>query len=1553
MMTLHTLFAGTGYTYLTDSVATGDRPRLPGQSLSNYYASEKGTPPGEWTGAGIKRLEINGTVTEAQMLALFGEGRHPNADEIIAASIKDGATARKALKKSQIGRLFADNIKEADPMLDQIDEAVRVSRAKNGGTISDRKYKEITLEIASQHFKQRFPEEKNVDAKKIMGWVKATRDAQGDAVAGFDLVFTPQKSVTTLWGIGSEDLQKDIENAHREAVSETLEWVESNVSFSRKGAGGVIRVEGEGLTIARFDHFDNRAGDPNLHTHCAVANKIYCPDDGKWRSLDGRAMFQMNVAASNLYNQTLTNKLRNKGLSFRAVSHGENKSPVYEVAGVPDSLLKEFSRRDDIERRLEELVDDFRARNKREPSWQTQIKLAQQATLETRGVKQDQQSLTEMRALWAQRAEKILGTSDVSALVTGLVNEEKEHTEVLDMNTAADRTLELLERRRSQWNVTNIYSAATETLAVMRFNTTDEQRAMIESVMQEVRDGRSIRLTGQQFENVSGLTTTKGKSLFHQSMSDKFTSPETIFREQQLLDATRIATPFVATRRHIDAVISAVEKENGFPLNEGQRTMAHWLLGSGAQLSVAVGPAGAGKTTSMKVVSDAWQAMGNNVIGLGPSAAAANVLGNDLGIAGQTIASILTRDKHGLDTGITRGTLIIVDEAGMASTRDLYQLNEIAQRQGAVVRMIGDPSQLSAVESGGMLELLAQETNAPSLEEVVRFKTEGEAEASLKIREGEHDSYDFYDKHDRINTGSSTALREGILNEWAAETADGKTSLMMATTRKDVALLNTAAQQRRLNDGFLAPLTAEIVARDGATLHAGDQIVTRKNDSTINLVGGKEDGRRIFNGDLWTVNATDAAGNLHVSHKENGGRAVLPAAYVRAHVELGYASTVHRAQGMTVDTAHMLISGHESKELAYVGLSRGKMSNKAWIVTEQTVDPEAEHDKKTPANARAVWEQIMNRGSDNKAALSMLSDSSAEEDRAVELESYNHIRETMIRSWSTHLLNIHAPEVISELDDDDINSIAQAVSNALNAGIDVDVEISACRDSETFVDDLTAALTRVEATMPVGILPPQGPGVDTELLEWARTNRVALVDQRRLNADRLVAMGEGLTPHRVADVSAPVLNEQRDILRARLTARSTIIEKLEAIHDSLREGEPHMRLQNSHAHTLHQDRLISTVLNLDETASTAYGSRQFQIQREIAALEKQLPSREQWGDIQLQAHQARTDIAQAIHAERTLALSIHEQLQAARFDHTTLTTALSVIGDELDRRSTLTAEEAEAERSKWGTADAGLTVATAVGSYEQRAEQAEKARKSVPETTDVTQMLLNAPDLSTAPDSIAARLQLALTDLERSAVNLARPDRSNKEREIDMLIAERRELESQLTTVISATADPVESDADTRARIRQVQAAEPTILHDIEVLSRQVQAAKKYAAELPPEPKGLFVSAKKKQDITNRHAQAQKQIREAQSALDRAKGRHDNLLSQVPDRSLWPALLSADSTQHQSREQAALIRNKITDLDSRIAQARAGGSGQDGKQFSRPDAAPRQHTTEADYGRER
>jgi hypothetical protein len=184
---------------------------------------------------------------------------------------------------------------------------------------------------------------------------------------------------------------------------------------------GIRQVNVQGLVAAAFTHRDSRAGDPDLHTHVAVANKVQTLD-GRWLSIDGGILFKATVAASETYNTALENHLRaNLGLRFaERPNQDPRKRPIREIVGVNPSLNARWSaRRASIETRRAMLAADFQQTHGRPPTPVESLQLAQQATLETREAKHEPRSLAEQRKAWFDQAVDLLGGPDAAHMMVG------------------------------------------------------------------------------------------------------------------------------------------------------------------------------------------------------------------------------------------------------------------------------------------------------------------------------------------------------------------------------------------------------------------------------------------------------------------------------------------------------------------------------------------------------------------------------------------------------------------------------------------------------------------------------------------------------------------------------------------------------------------------------------------------------------------------------------------------------------------------------------------------------------------------------------------------------------------------------------------------------------------------------------------------------------------------------------------------------------------------------------------------------------------------------
>jgi ATP-dependent exoDNAse (exonuclease V) alpha subunit len=283
------------------------------------------------------------------------------------------------------------------------------------------------------------------------------------------------------------------------------------------------------------------------------------------------------------------------------------------------------------------------------------------------------------------------------------------------------------------------------------------------------------------------------------------------------------------------------------------------------------------------------------------------------------------------------GDLVLVDEAGMAGTRNLAWLTDYARERGALVRLLGDPAQLTSVEAGGALGLLAHDAGSVELTALHRFTDPAEAAATIGIREGRPEALAYYFSNDRVSAGPTDAVQELAYHSWLADIDAGRSSLLIAASNRDVTALNTRARLERASRGHVE--TDGIPLRDGTRAGVGDHIVTRKNDRNLS----SRDGRQfVKNGDIWTVERRHRNGDLTVRHQHRASSVRLPHSYVEAHVELGYATTAARAQGRTVDTTHVLVDETMSREALYVAATRGRHHTQLYVADETLLSVEAE-----------------------------------------------------------------------------------------------------------------------------------------------------------------------------------------------------------------------------------------------------------------------------------------------------------------------------------------------------------------------------------------------------------------------------------------------------------------------------------------------------------------------------------------------------------------------------------------------------------------------------------
>ncbi|MEU4806418.1 MobF family relaxase [Actinosynnema sp. NPDC023587] len=937
-MALKVLHAGDGYTYLLRQVATGDTPRQGRDPLAAYYHAE-GNPPGEWIGSGIIALGVHGEVREDQMQALYGERLHPEANALIATAVAQGANITNALVDVRLGRRLAQYDNDI-PLIAELQAAYKRFEQAHRRRPDIQERRDIKEQVAAALLSLRDPYRVWADTE-VRTYITDELGRARQPVSGFDLVFSqPTKSADILWALGDHRTRTALEQAHHDAVRTAMTYLEHEAAFSRAGKAGIAQIDTAGLVATAFTHRESRAGDPNLHTHVAVANVALC-GDGRWRTLDSRQLHHAAVSASEVYNAAWERGVTNRlNVRWTTTPRGPGKRPVRDIAGIPQEWVVGFSqRRTQVEAIYDQLVARYVRAHGATPSRSIQLKLAQQAATTDRPDKAGLRSLRDQLADWTRRARDLRPDLDIPGVVRAAVTAAPSTPpDRVDVPTLSAAVIHAVSERRATWTVYHVRAEAERVLRGLRTGPEHEHTALREAVVGRALDHDSVKLDITPDPPPAMLRRADGESVLRRRGFARYTSNAILGAEQRLVQAARIRHGPAVADGVVDKVLTHLDRKakgrSRITLNPGQRDLVRSFVSSGRALTVAIGPPGTGKSTAMRAVAEVWRTTGGRVIGLAPSAAAASVLGDMLGIPADTIHSLVTARLHHQPVDIRQGDMLLVDEAGMAGTLMLDHIRSLAAQRGAVVRLVGDYRQLAAVEAGGVLRLIHTQTGGVELTEVHRFRDPTEAQAVLQVRVGDRRAVSWYAKHDRLHGGPQAALLDKLYTAWRIDRDNDHAAIMSSDTNDIVAELSARAQTELRATGHVDP--TGIPLRDGNHAGRGDTIVTRLNrrDLRPRLTD------HVKNGDLWTVQRVNPDGSLKARHLKHKGTVTLPAHYVTHFVELGYAATIHRTQGINVDIAHAHLSPHATRQLATVALSRGTDQNHLYLDTTAVLAPD-------------------------------------------------------------------------------------------------------------------------------------------------------------------------------------------------------------------------------------------------------------------------------------------------------------------------------------------------------------------------------------------------------------------------------------------------------------------------------------------------------------------------------------------------------------------------------------------------------------------------------------
>jgi len=954
MSTVTTLHAGHDVAYLT----SGQHAAGCAGAMSYYTAS--GEPPGQWAGKGAAALGLAGQVDPAVIGPLYQHNIRPGGQLLVKPRPSRAAGEREAAAVAAY--------RAAHPYA-STGELAEVRAAARGTDPHQVPYFDLTVDVV-----------KSVSVLHASYRVAAHQACErGDPVQAAAL-----------------DARADqIEAALLDAAREAVAWLERHATYTRTGHHSARTGEwrdGDGLVASLFLHHISRDGDPHLHVHIAIWNRVQCADhaDDKWRTLDSRSLHHQRLAVAAVADRMVETRLSALGYAMvpRVDGYGA------EVGGVPQDVMDTFSSRSRaLTPELKALIGQYQKIHGRPPSKRTIWLLGQQAAQNTRRTKAEArrtvagktgtaeptaaQRLAAWEAQTTRREMQALSAvhQEVARFATQHVGRAPAVLDDAAKRMAVRIAVAEVQRHHAVWSMAQLRFEVHRALPVLPPGTDAE--AVVTEVTKLAVGGRAgtevIQVTAPDPTDVTslGVRASDGGSIYRPPNQERYCTLAHLDTEQQILTAATRTVPQLVTAEQAHA---AAERTG---LDAGQRDAVVTMLTATTATTALVAPAGAGKTHTMAGFARLWTTFtGRRVIGLTTATSAARVLASE-GLAesyniAQFLGKIEGSDELRRPVPLYQDDVLVLDEASQLATTDLAMVQEAARAAGARLILAGDTEQLGAVEAGGMFRLLVREIPCTELHEVCRFDAAWEAGASVRLRAGDFTAYAAYDRHGRMRGADQETAYDHAASMWLADHLQGKTVLLLAGSNSEAADLSRRVQAKLIQLGTVQRPQAALA--DGNQVGTGDLIRARLN-TTINA-GGRE----LTNRDTLKITGWHGP-HVQVRRRELYGTwtspFLIPRTYLTGSAELDYAGNTHVGQGRTVDTAHLLVTGTLSRRSLYVGLTRGRKSNTAHIVTGNTAPPG--HPPYAQASPESVVKVIMDRDDPDLSATEQIRQS---QDRA-------------------------------------------------------------------------------------------------------------------------------------------------------------------------------------------------------------------------------------------------------------------------------------------------------------------------------------------------------------------------------------------------------------------------------------------------------------------------------------------------------------------------------------------------------------------------------------------
>lgn len=739
-----------------------------------------------------------------------------------------------------------------------------------------------------------------------------------DRQPGWDLTFSAPKSVSVIWSQASPEMRERIEELHHEAIKSTFDFVEENFAYSRTGKAGrgdPVKVK---LAVSVFENGTSRAVEPLLHSH-AIAHNVGVdasdPENPKYRTIISKHFYKHKMLSGAFYRAKLAH-LMHAGFGFEA----ERKRNEFDIRGVPQELIDAHSTR------RHELVADLEKRGA------SGAKAAEEAALRTRKKKKQHFPREMLFPEW-QKTNALFG-----------------------FDTAAVERLVRPQSTDYAQFVPKILKRATKTISRNRSHFT-----LYEFLREALYEAPQYGVPPELVVEAAHKYLNESRKIIPIPTQNRYTTEATLREEVALLDAAAKLARRSGVQVNDSILFDVIARHS--KLNEQQQAAIKHITQGNGSIRIVQGYAGVGKTTMLRAAVEAWKDAECNVVGACFTGAAAQKLQDEIGIPCDTINMTLSdftsdwsdsakrylqhtakqfaraaRRKRTFKFGkskrpnINKRTIVLLDEAGMINTRHMRMLAEWVEENNATLVLVGDPAQLAAIEGGSPLQSLSKRVGCKEVTKIQRQQDEWALSAAHFMATGRiGEALALYEKRNLVNVDDDMdQAMHRLIDEWADFAYDWPQGAAILTlTNKQVEKANHLAQQKRIDKGVLDPKNSHTIfshnKRIGKTyksnVHINDRVVFTETNRTYNV---------------WNGNAGTVVGFTHYKsvlkpalkvRLDNGSIVTVPLSF--RHIRLGYASTVHRAQGATIPVVFVLLGGSgQNLPTSYVQGTRSEFATR-------------------------------------------------------------------------------------------------------------------------------------------------------------------------------------------------------------------------------------------------------------------------------------------------------------------------------------------------------------------------------------------------------------------------------------------------------------------------------------------------------------------------------------------------------------------------------------------------------------------------------------------------